>query len=284
MFSRAPNPYPGLMITRERRAVPRRYLMCPPEHFAVTYAINPWMTPDQPTDRARALRQWTRLRQVYLDLGHEVQTIAPVPGLPDMVFAANGGTVVGGKVLGARFRYPQRAGEAAAYLDWFAASGFAEVRVPEHVHEGEGDILVAGDTLLAGYGFRSDQGVAAELTGLFGRPVVSLRLTDPRFYHLDTALCVLDADTAMYYPAAFDDAGRAALAAQFTELIEVKDEDAEVLGLNAVSDGRHVVLPVQAATLAGQLFQRGFVPVGVDMSELLKGGGGAKCCTLELRS
>jgi N-dimethylarginine dimethylaminohydrolase len=284
MFSRAPNPYPGFMITRERWAVPRRYLMCPPEHFAVTYAINPWMTPEQPTDRARAMRQWARLRQVYLDLGHEVQTIAPVPGLPDMVFAANGGTVVGGKVLGARFRYPQRAGEAGAYLDWFAASGYSEVRLPEHVHEGEGDVLFAGDTLLAGYGFRSDLGVAAELAALFGLPVVSLRLTDPRFYHLDTALCVLDADTAMYYPAAFDDAGRAALAARFTELIEVKDEDAEVLGLNAVSDGRHVVLPVQAATLAGQLFQRGFVPVGVDMSELLKGGGGAKCCTLELRS
>jgi N-dimethylarginine dimethylaminohydrolase len=283
MFSRALNPYPGLMITRERRACPRRYLMCPPEHFAVTYAINPWMAPDQPTDRARAMRQWARLRQVYLDLGHEVRTIAPVPGLPDMVFAANGGTVVGGRVLGARFRYPQRAGEAAAYLDWFAASGYAGARVPEHVHEGEGDILFAGDTLLAGYGFRSDLGVAAELTDLFGLPVVSLRLTDPRFYHLDTALCVLDADTAMYYPAAFDDAGRAALAARFAELIEVKDEDAEVLGLNAVSDGRHVVLPVQAAALAAQLRQRGFAPVGVDMSELLKGGGGAKCCTLELR-
>jgi N-dimethylarginine dimethylaminohydrolase len=271
------------MITRERRATARRYLMCPPEYFAVTYAINPWMTPDEPTDAARAMRQWTRLRQVYLDLGHDVRTIEPVPGLPDMVFAANGATVAGPKVLGARFRYPQRAGEANAYLDWFAAGGYSDIRVPGHVHEGEGDILFAGDTLLAGYGFRSDQAVAAELGDLFGLPVVSLRLTDPRFYHLDTALCVLDADTAMYYPAAFDDAGRAALAARFAELIEAKDEDAEVLGLNAVSDGRHVVLPVQAATLAGQLFQRGFVPVGVDMSELLKGGGGAKCCTLELR-
>ena len=77
---------------------------------------------------------------------------------------------------------------------------------------------------------------------MFGRRVVSLRLVDPRFYHLDTALCVLDATTAMYYPAAFDDAGRAALAGVFDELIEAKDEDAEVLGLNAVSDGRHVVL------------------------------------------
>ena len=87
---------------------------------------------------------------------------------------------------------------------------------------------------------------------MFGRRVVSLRLVDPRFYHLDTALCVLDASTAMYYPAAFDDAGRAALASVFDELIEAKDEDAEVLGLNAVSDGRHVVLAAQA-TGAGEL-------------------------------
>src|SRR5262249_32975574 len=116
-----------------------------------------------------------------------------------------------------------------------------------------------------------------------GRRVVSLRLADPRFYHLDTALCVLDESTAMYYPAAFDDNGRAALASRFDELIEAKDEDAEVLGLNAVSDGRHVVLARQAAGLARSLSARGFVPVPVDMSELLKAGGGAKCCTLELR-
>jgi N-dimethylarginine dimethylaminohydrolase len=269
--------------TGRRQATARSYLMCPPEHFAVTYAINPWMRPDQPADAATAMRQWARLRQVYLDLGHEVRTIEPVPGLPDMVFAANGATVVGGRVLGARFRYPERAGEAGAYLAWFRDRGYPDVRAPRYVNEGEGDVLFTGRALLAGYGFRSDQAAAAELAEVFGLPVVGLGLVDPRFYHLDTALCVLDADTAMYYPAAFDDAGRAAIAAQFAELIEAKDEDAEVLGLNAVSDGRHVVLPVQAKNLAAQLRERGFEPVAVDMSEVLKGGGGPKCCTLELR-
>jgi N-dimethylarginine dimethylaminohydrolase len=268
---------------RQRQATARGYLMCPPEHFAVSYAINPWMDPDQPTDSGQALRQWAELRQAYLDLGHDVRTIEPVAGLPDMVFAANGGTVIGGKVLGARFLYPQRAREADAYLDWFRDSGYPDVRIPDHVNEGEGDILFTGRTLMAGYGFRSDQGAAAELARVFGWPVVSLRLVDPRFYHLDTALCVLDPDTAMYYPAAFDDAGRAAIADQFAELIEAKDEDAEVLGLNAVSDGWHVVLPAQARGLAAQLRERGFAPVAVDLSELLKGGGGPKCCTLELR-
>ena len=268
---------------RHRVAMPRSYLMCPPQYFAVTYAINPWMRPDAPVDAALAMRQWGALRATYESLGHSVATIEPVAGLPDMVFAANGATVIDGTVLGVRFRYPERDGEAAAYLSWFRSRGYARVHSPASVNEGEGDILVAGDTLLAGYGFRSDVAAAAELAAVFGRRVVSLRLVDPRFYHLDTALCVLDASTAMYYPAAFDDAGRAALATAFDELIEAKDEDAEALGLNAVSDGRHVVLAKQADGLARSLFARGFVPVPVDMSELLKAGGGAKCCTLELR-
>ena len=266
-----------------RVATPRSYLMCPPEYFAVTYAINPWMRPDAPVDAARAMRQWTALRATYESLGHSVATIEPVAELPDMVFAANGATVVDGTVLGVRFRYPERDGEAEAYLSWFRSQGYARVHSPAYVNEGEGDILVAGDALLAGHGFRSEVAAATELEAVFGRRVVSLRLVDPRFYHLDTALCVLDASTAMYYPAAFDDAGRAALATAFDELIEAKDEDAEALGLNAVSDGLHVVLAQQADGLARSLFARGFVPVPVDMSELLKAGGGAKCCTLELR-
>jgi N-dimethylarginine dimethylaminohydrolase len=290
MFSCLARTYPEFMIDmdlaadepRRRRARARTYLMCPPEHFAVTYAINPWMRPDRPTDAALAMRQWARLRQVHLDLGHDVRTIEPVAGLPDMVYAANGATVVDGKALGVRFAHAERAGEAGAYLDWFRGHGY-DVQEAGVVNEGEGDILFTGQVLLAGYGFRSDRAAAGELEAAFGLPVVSLRLVDPRFYHLDTALCVLDADTAMYYPAAFDDEARAAIAGQFAELIEAKDEDAEVLGLNAVSDGRHVVLPVQARKLAAQLRERGFSPVGVDVSELLKGGGGPKCCTLELR-
>src|SRR5580692_10801323 len=132
-----------------RTATPRRFLMCPPEYFAVTYAINPWMRPGEPTDAATALRQWAALRQVYTDLGHDVRTIEPVPGLPDMVFAANGATVVGGTVLGARFRYPQRAAEADAYLRWFRAGGYPRVLAPQLVNEGEGDMVYTGRVLLA---------------------------------------------------------------------------------------------------------------------------------------
>jgi len=266
----------------------RTYLMCPPEYFAVEYAINPWMNPDNPVDVALAMRQWQRLRATLASLGHTVHTIPPVPGLPDMVFAANGATVIDGKVLGARFRYPERQPEAAAYLSWLREHGYGQpgagaISESAVTNEGEGDIVFVGPVILAGHGFRTDETVAAELTDLFGLPVLSLRLVDPRFYHLDTALAVLADGVAAYYPPAFDDASRATLAGLFAELIEAKDEDAEVLGLNAVSDGRHVVLPEQAGGLARQLAGAGFVPIGIDMSELLKAGGGPKCCTLELR-
>jgi N-dimethylarginine dimethylaminohydrolase len=266
------------------RTQARTYLMCPPDYYTVSYAINPWMSPsDNPVDTALAMRQWEQLRGAFTSLGHTVRTITPDAGLPDMVFAANGGCVVGGKVLGARFRHPQRAAEGPAYLRWFAGQGYPVVAEPRAVNEGEGDLVFSGRAILAGHGFRTDPEVREELTELFGLPVISLRLVDPRFYHLDTALVVLDEDTAAYYPPAFDDAGRAALASHFAELIEAKDEDAEVLGLNAVSDGRHVVLPERATGLAAQLAAAGFEPVGVDLSEFLKAGGGPKCCTLELR-
>ncbi len=262
----------------------RSYLMCPPSHFTVQYAINPWMASGEPVNTARAIRQWQALRDAYRALGHSVRLIKPQAGLPDMVFAANGATVIGGTVLGARFRHPERAAEGPAYLDWFRRQGYSAVHEPTLVNEGEGDIVHAGRMILAGHGFRTDAAVKHELELLFGLPVTSLRLIDPRFYHLDTALCVLDAGTAAYYPAAFDDAGRAALADCFGELIEASDDDATVLGLNAVSDGHHVVLPAEAAGLAAELAARGFQPVPVDMSEFRKAGGGPKCCTLELRS
>jgi N-dimethylarginine dimethylaminohydrolase len=269
----------------ERIAIRRRYLMCAPEHFDVTYAINPWMSLDVPADASLAVRQWDELRRTYLSLGHEVELIAPQPGLPDMVFAANGGLVIDGVAYGARFTFPQRAAEGPAYLDWFAtAAGVREVHDPVETNEGEGDLLTVGDVVLAGTGFRTTRAAHAEVARIFGREVVTLELVDPRFYHLDTALSVLDERTIAYYPGAFSAASQETLRRRYPDAILVAETDAAVLGLNAVSDGLNVVVTKHAAQYAEDLRARGFNPVGVDLSELLKAGGGAKCCTLEIRA
>ncbi|MDQ0424579.1 dimethylargininase [Cellulomonas iranensis] len=267
-------------------ATPRHYLMCEPTHYTVSYRINPWMDPQRVTDTDLAVRQWRTLRDTYLELGHTVETIDPIPGLPDMVYAANGATVVDGVVYSARFRYPERAAEGPAYQKWFADRGFV-THTAEQVNEGEGDLLVVGDLILAGTGFRSDRASHAELQELVGRPVISLELVDDRYYHLDTALAVLSSDPASpqvaYYPPAFSAGSRAVLERLFPDAVVATDDDAAALGLNAVSDGLHVVVAPRATHLAGELRRRGYTPIPVDTSELLKGGGGAKCCTLEIR-
>ena len=266
----------------------RTYLMCRPEHFTVSYRINPWMHPQDPTDTNLAVRQWNTLYETFVGLGHDVHLIDPIAGLPDMVYTANGGFAIDGVAYGALFTYPQRAPEGPAFMRWFAEHDFRVVE-PERVNEGEGDILLVGSRILAGTGFRSSIESHDELRRVFDREVVSLTLVDPRFYHLDTALAVLDplkddehANIA-YVPAAFDEKSRRTLERLYPDAIIVSEEDAGILGLNSISDGYNIVIAKRAVGFEKQLRERGYNPIGVDLSELLLGGGGVKCCTLELR-
>ncbi|MGF2949947.1 dimethylargininase [Microbacterium alcoholitolerans] len=271
----------------------RRYLMCRPEHFTVNYKINPWMEPAKPTDTAKAVAQWQQLHDVYLELGHEVELIEPLADYPDMVYTANGGFVIDGRAYVPEFYFEQRQGEAPAFADWFRANGFDTV-MPREVNEGEGDFLLAGDVILAGTGFRSAGDSHHEVREVFDREVVTLTLVDPRFYHLDTALTVLDPVQGVenggperaniaYLPGAFDEASRAILEERFPDAILVSDEDGAVFGLNSASDGYNVIISPRAKGFEKQLRERGYNPLTVDLSELLLGGGGIKCCTLELR-
>jgi len=260
----------------------RSVLMCRPEFFSVVYRINPWMDPHLPTDTALAVRQWETLYQTYLDLGFDVQLVDPIKGLPDMVYAANGGFVLDGIAYGASFTHPERQAEGPAYMDWFRDAGF-DVRAPQNINEGEGDFLLVGDVILAGTGFRSATDSHVELGEIFGRPVITLELVNPSFYHLDTAIAVLDDTNIAYLPSAFSKASLEILQKRYPDAIQVGEVDAAVLGLNSFSDGYNVVIAAKATDFESQLRARGYNPIGVDLSELLLGGGGVKCCTLELR-
>ena len=266
-----------------RNRTPRtcRYAMTPPTFFAVEYAINPWMDVSTPVDADLALAQWEGLHQTYLRLGHHVDLVDPVPGLPDMVYAANGGFILNNTAIVARFRFAERAGESKAYATWMSSAGYRPVST-RHVNEGQGDLLKVGSIILAGYGFRTDRRAHGEISAALRMPVISLELVDPRFYHLDTALAVLDDHTIAFYPPAFSESAQQHLHALFPDAIVVGSADAYALGLNVVSDGLHVVLPAAATGFVAQLREAGFEPVGVDLSELLKGGGSVKCCTLEV--
>lgn len=257
--------------------------MCPPVHFDVRYAINPWMDPSVPVDRRRALAQWEQLVAAYEAYGHRVAVLPAAPGLPDMVYAANGATVIDGRALLARFAHPERRAETRHHRRWHRAA--RAVHQLDAVNEAEGDFAVLGSVVLAGYGFRTDRRAHAELARLTGRRVVSLELVDPRFYHLDVALAVLDGTRqhVAYYPPAFSPASRRVLRRLFPDAVIATSADAYAFGLNCVSDGRHVFLPRRAEHLVAALEAGGYRPVPIELDELHKGGGSVKCCTQELR-
>jgi N-dimethylarginine dimethylaminohydrolase len=272
-----------------RRAKLRHYLMCPPTYFDVVYSINPWMDPGGHVDRVLAIRQWSGLVDAYRSTGHRVDLLQPVPDLPDMVFAANGATVVDGRTLPARFANPQRQAEAAIHQAWHQQNGIfyggGDVQPAVAVNEAEGDFAVLSRRILAGYGFRTTLQAHRELAALTDREVISLELVDPRFFHLDLAVVVLDdeRDHIAYYPAAFSEQSRRLLSELFPDALIANEIDAYAFGLNAVSDGMHVFVPAGARHLREGLADAGYWPISIDLSELIKGGGSVKCCTQQIR-
>jgi len=258
-------------------------LMCRPDYYRIEYEINPWMDRRRPSLPTLALQQWEALVAILQQLGAGIETIAPVAGLPDMVFTANAGLLCRDLFVSSRFRHPERRGESEHFERWFAEHGYRVVALASPSDfEGAGDALFCGDILFAGYLHRSAIRAHQQLGDLLGRQVLSLELVDPRFYHLDTCFCPLAPGLALYYPNAFDEYGRRVLEEHIAELIAVSDAQAEQFGCNAVVLGRDLVVHAGVQRLAESLAAHGYSVHPTDLSEFLKAGGTAKCLTLRL--
>ena len=264
-------------------AIAPRILMCPPDHYGIEYEINPWMSRSRQADRPLAMTQWRALRDILTGLGVTVELLEPVAGLPDLVFTANAAMIYRRRAILSHFRHTQRQGEEPLCDKWLAGHGFTVEHLPEgRYFEGAGDALFCGDTLVAGYRIRSDVRSQQLVGQLVESRVVPVELVDGHYYHLDTCFCPLAAGQAIWFPGAFDDYGRRALAELVPELIEVAAEEAQSFACNAVVVGRHVVTNTGCPGLHRDLASRGFTPVATPLAEFVKAGGSAKCLTLRL--
>jgi N-dimethylarginine dimethylaminohydrolase len=261
-----------------------RLLLCPPDFYAVRYEINPWMDRARGVDHSLAEEQWKRLCNTLTELDCELKFVPPASGWPDLVFTANAGLVRDLKVLLSNFRHAERAGEEPVYERWFRESGYEVTRlVPGLAFEGEGDALWFGNTLCCGHGFRTDLEAHSEIAKWCSSSLLSLALVDPRYYHLDTCFCPLDATSALWHSEAFDDEGRSSLQRLVPDLIEVPPAEAECFACNAIVLGRDVILPERGVATSRALQSRGFRTHTVPMSEFIKAGGACKCLVLHLR-
>jgi len=249
--------------------------MCPPDFFTVDYIINPWMAGHEDTlSIERAQQQWKELRDTVSRYA-DVVTVDPDPKLPDMVFTANAGVVYGKKAIASHFMPMERRPEELLFKKWFRDNDFELLDLDEKIgFEGAGDCLLdrGGPWLWTGYGFRSE--IEAH----------SIRLTDERFYHIDTCFCPLTDGFLMYHPPAFDFDSRIAIESRIPphKRIVVDTADAGNFACNAINIDDNVILNRASDPLKARLMLAGFKVHEVELTEFLKAGGSAKCLTLKL--
>ncbi|WP_418959812.1 dimethylarginine dimethylaminohydrolase family protein [Streptomyces tritici] len=262
----------------------KRFLLCSPDHFDVTFEINPWMSARRRPDRKQSWAEWDALVAALRAAGAEVHHFPSLPGLSDMVFPTDVGVVGGDRFVRGRFRHPERRDEAAHGATWLLEHGFTEIPWPDDpgMYLEGGDVLRFGDVLLCGNGPRTSPRAAEHLSRVFDVPVVTVPLVDPRFYHLDMSFCPLDARRAVYAPDAWDREGRRAVAELVPEPLIISMEEALTFSANSVVVGRTVVMPSCPSRIRTQLEDWGFTVCVSPVGEFLKAGGGIRCMALDL--
>jgi N-dimethylarginine dimethylaminohydrolase len=263
-----------------------RIFMCPPDYyFRIDYEINPWMKEGTECKNSDAKARWTDLRNLIEKLGAKVLTMKPVPGLPDIVFTANAAVIYKNTAVISRFRFQERQPEEEFYAQWFKENGFQVEFLPKGMSfEGAGDALFSGKTLYSGYIPRSDIGAHAYISELLGIRVISLELSNKRFYHLDTCFCPLSDGYLLYYPDAFDEYANIVIESNFPEekRIAVNADEAASFSCNAVNIDKNVIMNITTDRLKGVLKEKGFEIYEIDLKEFMKAGGSSKCLTLKL--
>ncbi len=266
---------------------PIRILMCAPDHYDVDYVINPWMEGNiHKSSQDKAVEQWSKLNFVLNDIA-KVDLVQAQPGVPDMVFTANAGLVLGDNVVLSRFFHPERQGEEPHFKKWFEDNGFKVFELPQDLpFEGAGDALLdrEGRWLWAGYGFRSELDSHPYIAKWLDIEVLSLRLIDDRFYHLDTCFCPLTGGYLLYYPAAFDSYSNHIIEGRVPaeKRIAIAEADAINFACNTVNVNQTVVMNKASNELKQRLSDVGFSVIETPLTEFLKAGGAAKCLTLRL--
>jgi N-dimethylarginine dimethylaminohydrolase len=267
----------------------KQVLLCPPAYFDVVDQKNPYMSEKVPVDREKALRQWQGLCSALEQTGCQVETIAPAPGLEDMVFAANQVFVgfhegVGKFIVVSRMVHASRQREVPFYVDWYRQRGYKiiDVDLGADYLEGHGDLLWHPDwcRIYAGYGFRSTlAGVEKFRSAMskLGIPVLPLRLVDPYCYHLDTCFCPLNREAVLVYPGAYAPESLAPLRGFWKRVHELTAAEAhKFMGNGIVANGSYLT-PYLTPHLESILRQEGLAPVIVDTSEFEKSGGSLFC-------
>lgn len=256
-------------------------IMCEPTYFdVVTVGQNPFMRRKGGIDKKKAKAQWDALVHTIRGLGYTVKCIRPDPAYPDQVFTQDQAIVEGGVAMLAHFSVDGRKGEEKEFAKGIHPLKTWTCPVPFECE------LLRSDTSSTkawmGHGFRTHVDAIPCVRKIFPK-VTPLHLIDPRFYHVDLALCILPKDAAVVYFPAFDTASQDRIRATTTDRYELSEEEALRFMANAVCLGTAVIGNSFSRPLAAWLRARGLRPIACPVTEFHKSGGSVHCLVNKIR-
>jgi len=251
-----------------------------PTRIALTRAVPPSIGRCELTHLARspidvelAARQHAAYENALRAAGCDVRRIPPEPDLPDSVFVEDTAVVLDEVAVvtrpGAPSRRPETASTAAALR---AHRPLAFIEKPGTLDGG--DVLVAGKTVFAGVGARSNEEGLRQLSSHlapFGYDVRGVVVHG--CLHLKSAATLVSASSVLVNPALVDPRAFAPL-----EPVAVAPE--EPSAANALLVGGVVVYSLAYPRTLGVLERRGARVILVDLGELAKAEGALTCCSL----
>ncbi len=242
--------------------------------------------------------------EAYEQAGIHLEQVPSPEGCQDGVFTANWGLVWGGRVLLSKLPNLRQAEEA--YAEQALKNLGFETRRASVLFSGQGDaLIIGGNRVIIGDGYRTDATVASEIREWLGLEVIVARtkpkrsfpfgppvrnkvtgLWDSYFYDLDLAVGVIRPGLLAVCFDALTGKGEAAIKnLKDVEIISVSEYEAkEQLACNLVSNGETVILSGGAKQLAADLRAKGLKVVPLPNHQLRKSGGGWRCISLSLYS
>ncbi len=253
--------------------------MCKPTHFQIKYKINPWMKLET-VNKSLAMYQWKSLVNIYKKLGIKVSIINQDKNFPDMVFAADQGIVLKDKILISNFKYKERQGESILYRKWFIKNNIKVETIPNDIiFEGGGESVDFKNNLLVGVGFRTNLSAINYLSKKVDKKIITLKLINDSFYHLDTCLFVLDDKYIFYYPQAFSKSSITTIKTLSENIFEISEKEASNFAANSVFINGTVIIQANNPAFKNKIESLGYKVVKVDVGEFAKAGGGIHCLT-----
>ena len=261
--------------------------------------LNPYSHRNIQPDINKAKQEHLEIRNALEQAGIDVVKVDPPIDCQDGIYTANWGLCWRGKIMLSSL--PNKRQNEEPYARDVLESLGCELLTPPFKFSGQGDALPCGDYLFVGSNYRTDPRMREYLSQVFDCKVVGLQTIpqldknnqpvinqvtgwpDSYFYDLDLALAVITPDLIAWCPEAFNEESRQKITALPIQKISVSMDEAETgFACNLVSTGETVIMSNRAPTLRQALEDYGLKTIAPSITELSKGGGYIRCCSLSL--